>query len=244
LFTDLKKIKLQGEVCLFMPSKNLPKNRDHQLVVQELNDEVLIFDLNTSKAYSLNETSAAIWDLCDGESSVSDITQKLSTKLKQPVPDEIVWLALDQFKKDDLLSNGKAIEINFNGLSRRQVIRKVGFASMIALPVINSLIAPTAGMAASGAASCRTVGQNCTGPGSGPCCTGTAYCSGNTCVACLASGFALGHCVGGGPPCPFVNNQCCSGFAVTQDCNPAPINGRVDIFNNPPPMISTYCGCG
>jgi hypothetical protein len=141
-----------------MESKNFPKNRDHQLVVQELNDEVLIFDLNTSKAYSLNETSAAIWNLCDGLSSVSDITQKLSTKLKQPVPDEFVWLALDQFKKDGLLSSGKEIEINFDGLSRRQVIRKVGFASLIALPVISSFIAPTAAMAASGAPSCIAPG--------------------------------------------------------------------------------------
>ncbi|HZH35571.1 MAG TPA: hypothetical protein VEX64_12070 [Pyrinomonadaceae bacterium] len=43
-----------------MASKNIPKARENDLVVQELKDEVLIYDLKINKAYCLNETSAAI----------------------------------------------------------------------------------------------------------------------------------------------------------------------------------------
>ena len=132
-----------------MASKNIPKARENDLVVQELKDEVLIYDLKINKAYCLNETSAAIWNLCDGHNSVSDISRKLSNRLKQLVTDDLVYLALDQLKTDELLSKSDELEIKFNGLSRREAIRKVGLASMVALPIIASLVAPTAAMAQS-----------------------------------------------------------------------------------------------
>jgi hypothetical protein len=228
-----------------MDSKNLPKGRDRELVIQELEDEVLIFDLNTNKAYSLNDTSSAIWSLCDGHSSVSDIARKLSAKLNRPVAEEFVWLALDQFKKDDLLSNGKEIEIDFNGLSRREVIRKIGFTSMIALPVIGSLVAPTAAMAASGAVGCGTVGQGCSGSGVGTCCMGTAYCMGSTCAVCISPGVGVGPCVVNGPSCPSVNTQCCSGAASLGSCGAPLVAGQVVIFAVNPPPIGTpqQCRC-
>jgi len=133
-----------------MASKNSnPKGRENDIVVQELKGEVLLYDLNNNKAYCLNETSAIIWNLCDGNSSVSEITSQLSKQLKQPIADDLVYLALNQFKEDNLLLDNETVEIKFDGLSRREVIRKVGFASMIALPFIASLVAPTAALAQS-----------------------------------------------------------------------------------------------
>jgi hypothetical protein len=43
-----------------MTSQNNPKNRKNDIVIQELKDEILIYDLTTNKAYCLNETSAAV----------------------------------------------------------------------------------------------------------------------------------------------------------------------------------------
>jgi hypothetical protein len=108
----------------------------------------------------LNQTSALVYQLCDGKHSVSDISRELSRKLKQPVTEDLVWLVIDQLKQDNLLSNSEELNIKFDGLSRREVIRKVGFASMIALPVISSLIAPTAAMAQSGCegGTCKAAG--------------------------------------------------------------------------------------
>jgi hypothetical protein len=222
-----------------MANENKPKSRDTELVVQELKDEVLVFDLHTNKAYCLNPTSTMIWNLCNGQSSVSDITEQLSKKLTQPVTDELVWLALDQFKKDDLLSNGKDLEINFAGLSRRQVIRKIGFTSMLALPVISSLVAPTAVMAQSGAGSGGAVGQSCTGAGVGSCDPGTAYCSNNTCLACLTAGTNSLCLEGPISDCPRdFGFQCCSGLATTNFGCPTPTPGYVH-----PPGMTIQCFC-
>ncbi|MGI8545320.1 MAG: PqqD family protein [Aridibacter sp.] len=132
-------------------SKSNPISRNKELVIQELKDEVLIYDLKEHKAFCLNETSALVWQACDGKKSVTEISQSIGGKLNKPVTEDLVYLALDQLKNDNLLANPKEIIPNFNGLSRREVIKKVGLASMIALPVISSLITPTAAMAGSAA---------------------------------------------------------------------------------------------
>jgi len=135
-----------------MASKNSPLSRKDNIVVQELKDEILIYDLKENKAYCLNETSALVWQMCDGNKSVPEISRQLSQKLNSPASEDLVWLAIDQLKKDNLLANSEEINPDFQGLSRREVIRKVGLASMVAIPVVASLVAPTAAHAQSGAA--------------------------------------------------------------------------------------------
>lgn len=126
-----------------------PKSKTKNLVVQELDKELLIYDLSNNKAFCLNESLALIWQYADGRNSVADISILLSRKLKTLVTEDFVWFGLDQLKKDDLIENNADFEINFNGLNRRDVIKKIGFASMIALPLLSSVIAPTSVMAAS-----------------------------------------------------------------------------------------------
>jgi len=126
-----------------------PAARKADLVTQDSLNETLIYDLKTNKAFCLNETSALVWQLCDGRNSVSEISDAMSVQLKTLVSEDIVWLALDQLNKDGLLENGDTINNHFSGLSRREAIRKVGFASVVALPIISSLIAPSASLAQS-----------------------------------------------------------------------------------------------
>ncbi len=127
---------------------NKPLARKSNIVVQELKNETLVYDLKINKAFCLNETSALVWSLCDGNRTASEISGEMSVSLEALVSEELVWIALDQLSKGGLLDG--EIEQRFMGLSRREVIRKVGFASVVALPMISSLIAPTAGMAQSG----------------------------------------------------------------------------------------------
>lgn len=196
-----------------MSNLHKPRSRENELVVQELKGEILIYDLQINKAFCLNETSALIWQFCDGNKTVSEISRELSRKLKQPTTEDLIWLALDQLKEDNLLSDRNEIEINFNGLSRREVIRKVGLASMIALPVISSLIAPIASQAASGT-SCISNGSSipscatsmsincCLNNSSSLCCSGicrVGSISSSTCVSCLPNGVFCAS-----------SSQCCS----------------------------------
>jgi hypothetical protein len=126
-----------------------PKTKTENIVVQEMENEVLIYDLQTSKAFCLNETSAIIYQLCDGKNSIEQINRSLSQKLQQPIDDKLIWLALDSFKKENLLEQSKEFTVDFNGLSRRQVIKKIGLSSLLALPVIVSVVTPAAGAQAS-----------------------------------------------------------------------------------------------
>ena len=127
-----------------MKKRIAPKARKENLVVQELDGEVLIYDLNTNKAFSLNETSSLVWQLCDGDNSVSEISESIGRKLDSPANEDLVWLALDQLKKEKLIANAEEVVSNFTGMSRREVIKKVGLGTMIALPLVSSLVAPTA----------------------------------------------------------------------------------------------------
>ena len=132
-----------------MNMQTTPRSRQNDLIVQHADRELLIYDLKTYKAYCLNETSAIIYQLCDGTKSVTEITRLVGETFKQPFTEDLVWLAVDQLKRDSLLSNGEDVTTKFEGLSRREAIRKVGFASMIALPVVLSLVAPVLAQQAS-----------------------------------------------------------------------------------------------
>ncbi len=117
-----------------------PIARVNDLVIQKLKDECLVYDLKINKAYCLNGTSAHIFQLCNGGNSVTEISKKLSTKLGKSVSEDIVWLAVNQFGQDNLLDN----PYEFEGMSRREIIKRVGFTSALALPIISSVSAPTA----------------------------------------------------------------------------------------------------
>ena len=158
-----------------MNLESKPRGRKSDIVIQELDNEVLIYDLKLSKAFCLNETSGLVYNLCDGHNSIDEIRELLGKKLKAPIPEDLVWLALDVLRKENLLEKSEEIEINFDGLSRRQVLRKVGLASLVTLPLITSLIAPSS----VNAASLLALGRNCTSPtqcSTGNCTTGTMGC--------------------------------------------------------------------
>ena len=107
-----------------MTKRIRPIARTKNIVVQKLEDETLLYDLESDKAFCLNDTSARIWHLCDGTKTAQDISDEISVELRWLVSEEVVWLAIDQFQKDGLID-----ELNasfFDGTSRREVIRKIG----------------------------------------------------------------------------------------------------------------------
>lgn len=160
-----------------MKKSFLPLSRFEGIVVQELADETLIYDLETNRALCLNETSTLVWKSCDGTKSVADISLELSEKTKAKIPEDLVYLALDQLKGEDLLTNGENLDARFGGTSRREAIKRLGLATAVALPIISSLLAPTVASAQSAGAACLPSGSTC--PGVDPCCPGTT-CQTNT----------------------------------------------------------------
>lgn len=142
-------LTLSREKSFFMPQIK-PKARKSDIVIQEFGNETLVYDLSSNKAFNLNETSTIIWQLSDGSKTISEIADAVSKNFNSLVSVEFVWLALEQLRKEDLIENEVEIANLFEGVSRRAMIRQVGLSSMIAFPIITSLIAPLAVNAQSG----------------------------------------------------------------------------------------------
>lgn len=154
-----------------MQNTQKPLARTDNLVVQDMPDEVLIYNLQTNKAFCLNKSAAAVWKQCDGRKTVSEIAQSLKNELKSSVSEDFVWLAIDQLTKDDLIM--QELQSPTKGLSRREVMRRVGVGTLVALPVVASLLAPTAAHAVTCAYGPATSPpQTCTLPDgtTGDCC--------------------------------------------------------------------------
>ncbi|MBP9665487.1 MAG: PqqD family protein [Pyrinomonadaceae bacterium] len=159
-------------------SKN-PVARQSGLVVQEMPDEVLVYDMQSNKAHCLNGSAAFVWRSCDGTRSVADIVREFESTGGGKVTEDFVWLAIDQLNENNLLDAGMAPR--FAGQSRRQVLKTIGLASMVAIPLISSLVAPQNALAN---LSCSCVGNgDCTtrvGCQSQQNCNGQGICAPNT----------------------------------------------------------------
>ena len=175
------------------------KANDHQLalarnegvVVQELPDEVLVYDLKRHKAHCLNKTAAFIWQHCDGQTTAAEIATLLQQETGAPVSEEIIWYALSGLGQANLLD--KKLKPPVSGrVSRRDVLQKLGQGALLAIPVIASLSAPAFGQAASTVTAPNKIpnGQCMNSPGClGQCCTSNALlctatgCNGSPCVS-------------------------------------------------------------
>ena len=186
--------------------------RKDNVVVKKLQDETLVYDLKRNKAYCLNETSALVWELCDGKRSIADISAEVSSRLKGAVSEDFVRIALDQLNKNGLLKAGA--KDYFGNMSRREVVRRVGFSSVAALPIVSYIVAPEAAMAQS----CLPLGQNRGCTSNAECCS-SAICIGTPGHCCSSSstganGPGFRQCLPTGTVCSDVAafaGRCCSG---------------------------------
>jgi Coenzyme PQQ synthesis protein D (PqqD) len=157
-------------------TERIPRARKDDLVVKGLNDEVLVYDLKRDKAHSLNASAAFIWKKCNGRRTVAEVAQALSKEFNVPADEQTVWLALDQLSKFNLLEAKVSRPAGMPQISRRQMMR-IGAAAAFALPVIVSIVAPTAANAqtAVSPSECAArlapncLGTPCTGGGNRTC---------------------------------------------------------------------------
>jgi hypothetical protein len=147
-----------------MKSPQTPTARKEGLVIQELSDEVLVYDLDCNKAHCLNQTAAFVWKACDGKNSIGEIVNDFEKQTGGKVSEDLIWLAIDQLSEKNLLK--EEMPRKFEGQNRRQVLKKIGLASVIALPIVASLTAPTAALAVA----CSGIVTSCIGcPDGTPC---------------------------------------------------------------------------
>jgi hypothetical protein len=179
------------------PKGYQPRARSQDLIVEELIDEVLVYDTERDKAHCLNSTAARVWKQCDGRSTAAQIARRLLTpparqtsvrthgrgtnatgptgiegRNREQITEQVVWLALNQLSRHNLLK--ESLPETRPRVSRREALKYVGIGVAVAVPVVVSITAPTAVQAGT----CRPHNSSCT--------TGAQCCS----TICSA-----GHCV-------------------------------------------------
>jgi len=162
--------------------KHFPKARKDNVITRELGDEVLIYDRSRDKALCLNQTAAFVWKQCDGRTSIAQIANRLGSEMSSDfetqIDERLVWYAISRLRREHLLEDQveipRRVLASLNGhLDRRQVMRALGLTAIVAVPLVTSIIAPTAAQAAT----CLGTGGTCTS--GAQCCSG--ICSAGSC---------------------------------------------------------------
>jgi len=132
----------------------MPKAKTERLIVREIDDETLVYDMGRHAATCLNEFAAKVWRRCDGETSVAGIAAALRED------ERAVWLALHRLNESELLGGEIALPPDMRtGKTRRQIAAQLGLGAAVAAV---SSIAMTTAAHASGAAfgsPCSSNGQ-------------------------------------------------------------------------------------
>lgn len=150
--------------------------------VEQIGDELIIFDCETMQYHTLNQAAHQVWLLCDGTTSIAVIAQSLA------LPSEVVETTIAELGEASLLVI--PAERWVTSLSRRRAIQLMaaGTVGAVGLPLVKSITVPDAASAVSPSL-CRGAcnsGGNCS---QNLCPTGqTASCqpvdTGETCCVC------------------------------------------------------------
>ncbi len=153
----------------------LPRARKDGLVIKELPNETLVYDLERDEAHCLNQTAALVWKCCDGKTTVAKMTGSLQEQLDTSVNADVVWLAIKQLQRFHLVESYDGETVGTPSVSRRNLVLKYAPAALV-LPLIMSISAPTAAQAAT---------SPCAAPNNRPdgCpCTANAECTSGDCI--------------------------------------------------------------
>ena len=138
-----------------MNSREAPRSIRQKISMQQIGTETLVYDGLRQRAYCLNQSSSAIWRLADGEHTVGEIRAAASVELKSEVSEEFVLFALEELRRDGLLEPSPVAE-GVPAISRRAMMRGLGVGGALLVPVIASIVAPTAAQAYSGCFDCSS----------------------------------------------------------------------------------------
>src|SRR3954463_7744157 len=115
-----------------------PLARTEGLVVEELGEDLLVYDLERNEAHSLGAVAARVFQACDGKLTIDELSSTLD------MDRDAVVEAVEGLSTCNLLDEHVEGGITRRGLSLRAV--KLG-AAAAAAPLIVSIAAPTAAMA-------------------------------------------------------------------------------------------------
>lgn len=167
-----------------------PLARSEDLIIEELGDEVLVYDSRADKAHCLSPDAARVWSRCDGSTPTDGLVAQLGLEADR------VEGALDELERCELLDERPAAV----GHTRRELtlkVAKVG-AAAATMPLIVSVAAPTPAMAATLAFCQQFSSGNC---------GGSTGCSSEVGCCCCTPPVGTGGRTPGGA-CASIAGQC------------------------------------
>jgi Coenzyme PQQ synthesis protein D (PqqD) len=108
------------------------------LILEDVRDELMIYDPERNKAFCLNQTAAYVWRHSDGKTTVAEMAKRMEEDLKKPVNEQVILFALEVLFKDGLLAPGTPLPRIAYGVTRRDMLQKMGLGAM-AIPVVTAL---------------------------------------------------------------------------------------------------------
>ena len=209
---------------------SLPLAKADDLVVEEIGDELLIYDKTTNRAHSLSATAARVWRACDGHKNTSILRAELE------LDSDTLAQALYELRNSSLLQDDPEF-----GHTRREMVGKgATLGAAASVPFIYSVLGPVPMAAATPTpAQClHYTARNCGSVSSGGCgsicgccccCTGCDTSNGGTgCAICYPSSM----CPASGSQCPS-NSLGVTGTANTGDCTTKPCSTPGSGCNQP-----------
>jgi hypothetical protein len=130
-----------------------PLARTADLLTEEVDGELLVYDESRDTACRLNHTAAVIWRSCDGKRTVEDLISVLAEEVGELADEDLVLVTVDRLDDHGLIESGYTRrDSDATRLSRRRFIRRVGVVgtAAVALPMVQSIVAPTSAAAQSG----------------------------------------------------------------------------------------------
>jgi hypothetical protein len=162
-----------------------PQAREAELLVHDLTDETLVYDLTRHQAHSLNRTATLVWRRCDGRTTVAEMAALLERELGTPADEDVVWAVLRRLGRAHLLEERITLPADGIRCSRRELMRKLGLVG--GLMLVTSAIAPPPALALTCVTSCSSPNSCEPCLGNQPTCTGKNVCCGGNCVSCTSS---------------------------------------------------------
>ena len=171
--------------------RNMPNSFTsvHDVIVSELEQEVLIYDLGKHRAHCLSLPAYQVFRSCDGTRDQGDLAAFLK-----------VELSFIETTLDDLVRAGLVVPPRQHArrFGRRRALRQIALTAglSVAAPVVWSIAAPSVAQAAS--INCPVNPVGCSKRNVGSCC-GTKDGEAGTCVDFLGANFCargFGSCGG------------------------------------------------
>lgn len=129
-FSDGNDRCFDNQLCGIM--KCLPHIESRKIIAVSSLSELLIFNTETRKSYSLNKPAAIIFRHCDGVTLFDDLARRYQ------FTEDLIYFALDRFQEEKLLMDADYIS-PFAGMSRSEVLKRINKHARIIIPKMSPL---------------------------------------------------------------------------------------------------------